>query len=524
MLQAMAAPLKTKTSIFLVFVPLVAFAHFANLPDGPTAYGVVQSDLGVYFYASASGFTQQLPRVSSKPEPALVSSEGLGAKSAPRIRTLRLGSIFLACVLGGVLLVLLFRRSDRHRNDIGMGADFPSASKSKGFPSPAKTHPALWWVAGLTVACLAGGAVAFIRHFKPPLPPPAVEPSPPVFAPTPSGLGPPSALEATALEAPSLEKMAPLEPPFMEAPSQASEERVSEKSAENVKKPENTRTSAGDKSLVQYNGIGSEKVSIDIGLAYITFTIKAYMPAHVPNNIAERLVADAKEDLRKHIRSGKAGIQNCGKERKAREPTLKSGVGIEMDAKAQWNVATSQRTVEVQLAPYSSFKDAELSECLAKRIQELAVPWTKDGKLNEARLKELLEHPLMSHPLTRQHSIVESMGLNATKGGLAVDITVRGTVEVPPGFSSMFVSKNGMQAYLLGKRKELENCTVEQEARNPSLKGMMKVEMEVEWNLITSQKTSKLSSVSPDSFRGTYFADCVTQLAQTWQHVEVHPE
>jgi len=497
--------------IFLVFGPLAAFAHSANLTSSSgsqTAYGLVQS-------------------VSVKPEQA---SKDPGAKSAPRIRTLRVGSIFLACVIGGVLLVLLFRRRDGYGKEMDMGSDFPSASKSTGFPAPAKTHPTLWWVAGFMVACLAGGAVAFIRHFKPPVPPPTAEPSPPVLVkPTPSVLRPPPASEQTTLEVPSLEKTAPPGPPpsedRMEAPSQASEERVSPQSAENVKQPENTRKSTRlkDKSLVQYHGIGSEKVSIESGVAYITFTVQAYMPAHVPNNIAKRLVSDAKEDFRKYIRSGKASIQSCGKELKARGPSPRSGVGMEMDAEAQWNVATSQRTVQVKLAPYSGFRDAALSECLVKRIQELAVPWTKDGKLNEARLKELLEHPLMSHPLTTQHSIADSMSY-ATKNGLAVDITLRGTAQVPPGISSMFVSKNGIQEYLLNKRKELENCAAEQEAREPSLKGMMKVEMEVEWNLITSKKTSKVSSVSPDHFRGTYFADCVTQLAQAWQHVEVRPE
>ena len=508
--------------IFLVFVPLAAFAQSANStnsPDDPTAYGVVQS-------------------VADKPEQALVhveSPEGPGAKSALRMRTLRLGSIFLACVIGGMLLVLLFRRSDGHRKEIDRVSELPSASKSKESPAPAKTQQTLWWVAGFMVACLLGGPLLFFIRLKPPVPPPAAEPSPPMLAkPIPSALGPPPALEATALEMPPLEKTAPLEPPpledEMEAPSRASEERVSPQSDENVKQPENTRTSAvastrlRDKNLVRYHGIGSEKVSIESGVAHITFTIQAYMPAHVPNRVARRLVSDAKEDFRKHIRSGKAGIQSCGEGLKARGPSPRSGVRIEMDVEVEWNLATSQRTVRVKWAPYSSFRDAALSECLAKQIQELAVPWTQGGKLNEARLKELLEHPLMSHPLTKQHSMVGVVHGNATKNGLAVDITTRGTAEVPPGFSSMFVSKNGIQEYISSKRKEIASCAAEQEARDSSLKGRMQVEVEVEWSLITSKKTSKVSSVSPDHFRGTYFADCVTQLVQAWQHVEVRRE
>ncbi|MCL2011828.1 MAG: AgmX/PglI C-terminal domain-containing protein [Cystobacterineae bacterium] len=88
------------------------------------------------------------------------------------------------------------------------------------------------------------------------------------------------------------------------------------------------------------------------------------------------------------------------------------------------------------------------------------------------------------------------------------------TVYVPPPVNvKQALSDADIMEYILSKKAEVLVCVREQKNRDPKLKG----DMIVEWNVATSGKTSQVKLAASSSFQGTYFANCVIKLIQTWQ-------
>ena len=204
----------------------------------------------------------------------------------------------------------------------------------------------------------------------------------------------------------------------------------------------------------------------------------------------------------------------------ADEPTEDSTPTFEEMAPEQSSENVEKpETLYPEAAPYKASKPKMPDEQLDKPTGR------KTGKPTGTMARSKAE--AAPTPPLKEHKMVSLVRLSADrrKSRLAVEVRTYSTTYAPfQGVSGMFVSKNGLSEYTSSKkRRDIENCAKEQEDRDPKLTGTMEVKVDAEWNMLNSQRTVQVRSVSPSHFQGTYFADCVTQIIQGWQHEKAPP-